>query len=94
MLDEGPSSIAIRAEDKAGNSATQTLAVKVDTIAPETLDRWVVSMAGQAPRGSAAPLQNAPATLELWHALLFILVLLVIGESMLGNLYFRPRAEP
>ena len=67
---------------------------RADTITAETLDRWVASMAGQAPHGSAAALQNAPATVELWHALLFILVLLVIGESMLGNLYLRPRAEP
>ena len=62
-------------------------------ITAEALDRWVASMAGQERRGPTAQVQNEPATLELWHALLFILVLLVIGESILGNLFLRPRTE-
>jgi len=34
-----------------------------------------------------------PAVRELWHALLFILALLVIGESIVGNINLKPHTE-
>lgn len=56
-----------------------------------TLERWEAAMAGTgAPRETAMPEQQAPPY-ELWHMLLFILVLVLIAESVIANVYLSPR---
>lgn len=58
-----------------------------------TLERWEAAMGGTAAtRETAMPEQQAPPV-ELWHALLFILVLVIIAESVLANAYLAPRTS-
>ena len=69
----------------------------LQTISQEVLDRWQDATVGQSPvvaaSGSRAPEQE-PLPVELWHWLLLLLALVVIGESLLGNTYLTPsRAE-
>jgi hypothetical protein len=58
----------------------------------EVLDRWQDSTSGQTANASVSIDVNATETIELWQWLLLILALVVIGESVLGNLYLSPRA--
>jgi hypothetical protein len=66
----------------------------LQTISQEVLDRWQDATAGQdsavAVAGSRAPDQE-PVPTELWHWLLLLLALVIIGESLLGNTYLNPR---
>jgi len=66
----------------------------LQTISQEVLDRWQDATVGQSPivaaSGSRAPEQE-PLPVELWHWLLLLLALVVIGESLLGNTYLTPR---
>lgn len=63
---------------------------ELSTISQELLDRWQDAtarldgtVAGQSDLVEAEPL-------ELWHWLLFILAVVIIGESILGNAYLAP----
>jgi hypothetical protein len=62
------------------------------TVAPAELERWQAAIAGQPPAAAAADRSAADATIELWHAVLLLLAVLVVGESLLGDASFRPRA--
>ena len=57
----------------------------------ETLLRWEDAMSGpaEAVQSSSAPQEADPV--ELWHALLFMLVLVLIAESILANVHLAPR---
>jgi hypothetical protein len=57
----------------------------------ETLQRWVATMSGPRDTTAIAFMEPEPDPVELWHALLFILVLVLIAESLLGNWYLAPR---
>jgi len=81
---------------------TLSVAVNIDPlesdlqpIAQEVLDRWQNAIAGQGPAVSVAggrvPEQE-PIAVELWHWLLLLLAVVIIGESVLGNTYLTPRA--
>ena len=62
-------------------------------IAAETLRRWKDALSGgNDSRGAAMP-QPEAQSVELWHALLFILVLVLIAESFLANVYLAPRTS-
>ena len=56
------------------------------------LDRWVAAIAGTSGSGNNVPRFAQADPLELWPALLFILALLLIGESLLGNASLTPRS--
>ena len=64
----------------------------------EVLQRWTDAANAQ---GANAPAAAAPAPGEagdetrmaLWHWLLLVAALLVIGESLLGNVYLAPRRQ-
>jgi hypothetical protein len=68
----------------------------LQTISQEVLDRWQDATAGQSPTanvaGSRAP-DLEPVSVELWHWLLLLLALVIIGESLLGNTYLSPRRQ-
>lgn len=76
------------------------VAVNVDSresqmqpIDAEALNNWARTMsAATGPTNGSAPV-TAPATIELWPWLLLILVLVLTGESVLGNSYLSPRAR-
>jgi hypothetical protein len=57
----------------------------------ETLQRWGAAMSGPQDATATASVELEADPVELWHALLFILVLLLIAESLLGNWYLAPR---
>ena len=60
-------------------------------IAQEVLDRWqdaTVAERDSSPGGVSA---EEAQTVELWHWILFVLALVVIGESILGNMHLSPR---
>lgn len=65
---------------------------RLEPMSPEVLERWQQSVSGRAPlpeqpaEGSAAT-----RTVELWHWLLLLLAIVVIGESLLGNAYMKTR---
>jgi hypothetical protein len=66
---------------------------------PQVLADWVELTGANAMNpvgssaGAAAPRNpEAPNILELWPWVLMLLVVLVIGESLLGNAYFAPAA--
>lgn len=56
----------------------------------ETLTRWRDSVGGTAGEAVIAATEPEPGRLELWHALLLALAVVLIGESVLGNLYLSP----
>jgi len=62
-------------------------------ISQEVLDRWqdaTARLEGNV-AGQPGTLESEP--LELWHWLLFVLAMVVIAESMLGNTYLAPLAR-
>jgi hypothetical protein len=82
------------------SQGSHTVAVNVDAresklaaMPSETLQRWVAAMSGPEDAAAAASFEQQAEPVELWHALLFILVLVLIGESMLGNWYLAPRTS-
>ncbi len=60
-----------------------------------TLERWVgaVGTAVETPARPGAAAAPAPAAIELWPFALLALALLMIAESIVGDVYFRPRAR-
>jgi hypothetical protein len=54
-------------------------------IAPETMQRWVAAMSAAAEPGETLTFEQEAEPFELWHALLLILALVLIGESILAN---------
>ena len=60
-------------------------------VSQEVLDRWQDATDGQAPAGGASRSLAETETVDLWHWLLLLLALVVIGESILGNLHLTPR---
>jgi hypothetical protein len=58
----------------------------------DALARWRVAAAA-APRAVAATAQPAVPPFELWRLLLPLLALVVVAESLLGNVYLRPGAR-
>ena len=61
-------------------------------ISQDVLDLWQDSSSGQAAAGAAGYAVEEAANVELWHWLLLILALVVIGESILGNMHLAPRS--
>jgi len=55
------------------------------------LDRWQDAIAGQVPVAGTAFSIEEENTIELWHWILLILAGIAIGESILGNMYLKPR---
>lgn len=62
-------------------------------IAAETLQRWVDTFSGTDPPAGTASFETTTEPVELWHALLFILALVLIAESVLANVYLAPRTS-
>jgi len=57
------------------------------------LARWRESMDGGTTPTGAAPAAITPSRVELWHSLLLVLALVVIGEAVLGNYYLSSRTH-
>ena len=66
---------------------------ELDTVSQELLDRWqdATTRLDRNVAGRADLVESAP--LELWHWLLFILAMVIIAESILGNSYLAPLAK-
>jgi len=62
-------------------------------IGQDVLDRWQDATASQVPVAGQAFSMEQERSLELWHWILLVLALVVIGESILGNMYLKPRVE-
>ena len=60
-------------------------------ISQDVLDLWQDSTNGQVAANASAFAAEETENVELWHWLLLILALVVIGESILGNMYLTPR---
>lgn len=60
-------------------------------LSQEVLDRWQDATGGQALTVGSMPNPDKSETIELWHWVLLVLALSVIGESVLGNLHLAPR---
>ena len=59
-----------------------------------TLERWVGAVgAAGGPAPASGPRAAPPAVVELWPVALLLLALLLIAESIVGDVYFRPRAR-
>jgi len=59
-------------------------------IGQDVLDRWQDATGGQALTAGRVPDPDETETIQLWHWVLLILALAVIGESVLGNLHLAP----
>ena len=62
-------------------------------IAPETMQRWIAAMGAAAEPGETLPFEQEAEPFELWHALLLILALVLIGESILANVHLTLRTS-
>ena len=62
-------------------------------IAPETMQRWVAAMSAAAEPGETLTFEQEAEPFELWHALLLILALVLIGESVLANAHLTLRTS-
>ena len=62
-------------------------------IAPETMQRWVAAMSAAAEPGETQAYEQETEPSELWHALLLILALVLIGESILANAHLTLRTS-
>ena len=60
-------------------------------LSQELLDRWKDSTGGEALRTALSTDIADTETVELWHWLLLALALVVIGETVLGNMHLAPR---
>ena len=60
-------------------------------LSQDVLDRWQASTGGQTSGASVALESDESETVELWQWVLLILALVVIGESVLGNMHLAPR---
>ena len=79
------------------SQGSYTIAVNVDpresqlaAMPAETLQRWAAAMSGPRDATGVTEFQVEAEPLELWHTLLFILALVLVGESILGNWYLAP----
>ena len=62
-------------------------------IAQETMQRWVSAMSGTVESGEALAFEQESEPFELWHGLLLILALVLIGESVLANAHLKLRTS-
>jgi len=62
-------------------------------IAPETMQRWIAAMSAAAEPGKTLAFEQEAEPFELWHALLLILALVLIGESILANAHLTLRTS-
>jgi len=62
-------------------------------IAPETMQRWIAAMGAAAEPGETLAFEQEAEPFELWHALLLILALVLIGESILANVHLTLRTS-
>jgi hypothetical protein len=62
-------------------------------IAPETMQRWIAAMSAVAEPGETLAFEQEAEPFELWHALLLILALVLIGESVLANAHLTLRTS-
>lgn len=62
-------------------------------IAPETMQRWIAAMSAAAEPGETLAFEQEAEPFELWHALLLILALVLIGESILANAHLTLRTS-
>ena len=66
---------------------------ELSTISQELLDRWQDATARPEEFVAGRSDLVAAEPLELWHWLLFILAMVIIAESILGNAYLAPLAK-
>jgi hypothetical protein len=62
-------------------------------IAPEMMQRWVAAMSGTAEPGDTPAFVQESDPFELWHVMLLILALVLIGESILANAHLTLRTS-
>ena len=60
-------------------------------VSQDVLDRWKASTDGQPASSGASFEAEAAQTVEIWHWILLTLAIIVIGESILGNMHLTPR---
>jgi hypothetical protein len=60
-------------------------------VSQDVLDRWQDATGGQTLAGTATFSADEEQTVELWRWVLLLLALIVIAESILGNMYLTPR---
>ncbi len=60
-------------------------------VSQDVLDRWRDSTGGEAFNANRSLDASETETVELWQWILLVLALVVIGESVLGNLHLTPR---
>ena len=61
-------------------------------VTEETLDDWQNAAVSDVAVDAAGFSAEQAETLELWHWLLLLLAVIVIGESFLGNMHLAPRS--
>jgi len=66
---------------------------QLEPMPAETLQRWIDAMNGSNDAAATQPFERQAEPVELWHTLLFILVMVLIAESLLGNWYLAPRTS-
>lgn len=66
---------------------------ELTAIAPETMQRWVAAMSAVTEPGETLAFEQEAEPFELWHALLLILALVLIGESILANAHLTLRSS-
>jgi len=66
---------------------------QLEAMPAETLQSWIDAMNSADDVVSARAFEQQAEPVELWHALLFILFLVLIAESLLGNWYLAPRTS-
>ena len=60
-------------------------------VSQEVLDRWQGATAAVPASGAASFRDESPVTIELWHWFLLALAIVVIAESILGNMHLTAR---
>ena len=60
-------------------------------VSQEVLDRWQDATGGQPLAGAGSFGAEEAEMVDLWHWVLFLLALVVIAESILGNMHLTPR---
>ena len=65
----------------------------MQAIDANAIDNWARTMSAATGSASAATPAAEAATIELWPWLLLMLLLVLSGESMLGNSYLSPLAK-
>jgi len=66
---------------------------QLDAMPADTMQRWIDAVNGSANTAPAPMFEPQAEPLELWHALLLILVIVLIAESLLGSWYLAPRTS-